>query len=543
MSTTPLNPLVEKIRAKYPGAYDDLSDAQLTQKIIAKYPQYSDLARPYSQTNTDIAAQVRWDEPQASTPQVQWDEPQASQQFAPAPLPSLAERFINTMPGIGQAHRLAGAVQQWAQSKEPLNGAPSGPIVGGFDLKQLGAGVLADTAGAVRAATGPTGLATTAAMIAAPEVTGPALMAHGGYNLVKGWGDLSNPDVLQNELNAAGEAVGGVALTGAAVKAGGGPITQAVRQQVAASKAAQAPAQAAVDFQRAVPPMKSAPYTALDYAKARPYLETEHGAAPIEDVQGLRDAADNAIGGIEDKIQQAINQLPNAQFRPTVLQDVKTALQSNARGQAFVNAGLKDLQDFNFDQPKTLADLDTIRRQLNLENQATLAQNNYKTAAVRASDPAFAAREAAAESLRDQIYSQLSANGMPDAQQLRLDEGSLIKIRNAAQNQIFNADKKVGGTGASGVVPKIAKGIAQAGLTGAGAYVGGWPGAIVGREIGNTIGPAFNTENMTRNALIDRSFSNAKPVPTPAPVGTQNTVPLAAMLGTQRNQIEVSDGQ
>lgn len=41
-----LNPLTQKIRAKYPGAYDDLDDATLTKKVLAKYPQYSDLAAP-----------------------------------------------------------------------------------------------------------------------------------------------------------------------------------------------------------------------------------------------------------------------------------------------------------------------------------------------------------------------------------------------------------------------------------------------------------------------------------------------------------------
>lgn len=41
-----LNPLVEKIRTKYPGAYDDMDDATLTKKVLTKYPQYSDLAAP-----------------------------------------------------------------------------------------------------------------------------------------------------------------------------------------------------------------------------------------------------------------------------------------------------------------------------------------------------------------------------------------------------------------------------------------------------------------------------------------------------------------
>lgn len=46
MSTAPLNSLVEKVRSMHPGAYDDMDDAALTKAVLAKYPQYSDLAAP-----------------------------------------------------------------------------------------------------------------------------------------------------------------------------------------------------------------------------------------------------------------------------------------------------------------------------------------------------------------------------------------------------------------------------------------------------------------------------------------------------------------
>jgi len=41
-----LNKLVDSVRSKYPGQYDDMDDATLTKKVLAKYPQYSDLAAP-----------------------------------------------------------------------------------------------------------------------------------------------------------------------------------------------------------------------------------------------------------------------------------------------------------------------------------------------------------------------------------------------------------------------------------------------------------------------------------------------------------------
>lgn len=40
--------LAQLIKAKYPGKYDDLSDTDLEQRILAKYPQYADLPRTQS---------------------------------------------------------------------------------------------------------------------------------------------------------------------------------------------------------------------------------------------------------------------------------------------------------------------------------------------------------------------------------------------------------------------------------------------------------------------------------------------------------------
>lgn len=37
--------LAQAIRAKYPGAYDDMSDAELERAVLAKYPQYADFPK------------------------------------------------------------------------------------------------------------------------------------------------------------------------------------------------------------------------------------------------------------------------------------------------------------------------------------------------------------------------------------------------------------------------------------------------------------------------------------------------------------------
>ncbi len=39
-------PLAAKVRAKFPGAYDDLDDAALEKAVLSKHPEYADLAQP-----------------------------------------------------------------------------------------------------------------------------------------------------------------------------------------------------------------------------------------------------------------------------------------------------------------------------------------------------------------------------------------------------------------------------------------------------------------------------------------------------------------
>lgn len=52
----PEQTLAERVRARYPGAYDDLDDATLEAKILAKYPVYRDLATPPDRRRPGLAA-------------------------------------------------------------------------------------------------------------------------------------------------------------------------------------------------------------------------------------------------------------------------------------------------------------------------------------------------------------------------------------------------------------------------------------------------------------------------------------------------------
>jgi hypothetical protein len=349
--------------------------------------------------------------------------------------------------------------------------------------------------------------------------------------MIQGWGDSRNPDVLQNELNSAAEVAGGAAATGEAMRTGGGPITQQVRKNIADKVAAKIPDQQLTDFKNAVPPSKSAPYTDVDYHNARPYLEAEHSAAtPIDSPLGLRDAADSAIGKIEDKIADRIQARPEEQITTNPIEVARQALKGSVRTD-FLQAGLKELENYplgferaggEVDPPLTLQRADDIRWQLNQDNKAVLAKNNYDLNTARATDPGFAAREAAAEALRNGIYDKLEQLGFKDTRAMRRDEGSLMKIRNASMKQEFNGEKAVRGTQATSPARKVAGKVAKTAAVAGGAALGstlGPLGAAGGAEAGvmagNLAERAIAPGPMTRSALLDRAFSSvsaARPV-------------------------------
>jgi hypothetical protein len=265
--------------------------------------------------------------------------------------------------------------------------------------------------------------------------------------------------------------------------------------------------QAHADLKHAIPATKSTPYTDADLHTAKPFLYDEHRTSPIKSVTDVRDAADAAIGKIEDHVADRIGQIPDDPIATNPRADVQRALSSSPRGQKFVDAGMKELEGLNLDDP-TVSEADAIRRQLNAENKAVLKKNNYDIDTARRADAGFAAREAAAESLRNGIYDQLELRGIEGVQGLRQAEGSVIRIRNAAQNQIFNGDKAVRASAPTSVAQSTAAELAKLGGTMAGAHVAGPVGAVVGRNVADIAARAIKPEALTRDALIDRAFQN-----------------------------------
>lgn len=309
------------------------------------------------------------------------------------------------------------------------------------------------------------------------------------------------------------------------------------------------------DFKNAIPSTKTAPYSDNDLIVSRNYTEPHHTEVePIRSVQHVVDAHDYAIEGVENKIsEKGLKVIPDEKIGVNILDHVKAGLSEGPSEAGFVERGLKELEGYDLENPTT-TEADALRRRLNTKNRAILKKNKYDVAAARVDDPGFAARELAADALRDGEYNTFEAHGIDGVRELRQEEGSLIKVRNAAQNQIANGDKIVkGSSGASKlqrVAGKTVKGLSAAAGTGIGGVTMGVPGAIAGQALGSEIGEAASAalapEDLSRDALVERSFTKKAATgnpgdisvnlkarePQPTPSGTQGKLPEVMPSGT-----------
>ncbi len=296
------------------------------------------------------------------------------------------------------------------------------------------------------------------------------------------------------------------------------------------------------DFKKIAPPTKAAPYEDKDLIVGDNYIEHHHAnVEPINDIGDMRDALEYERQGIENKVTGLVAKYAKEPLAEgtNVKADVRKSLAEIDKIKAgFLDDGMKALEDYNLTDP-SMEEADAIRRQLNAENRATEKKNQWDRATARATDPAYAAREAAVESLREGIYNQLEAKGVVGAKEMRQDEASLIRLRNAVERQIFGGEKVARGSSEAGPIRKLAaKGATLAGagvgaLAGTAAGLPGGPeaGAILGGYAGKKVGEVIAPPDLTRDALVQRRMGKkvATGVPTELEgIGKPSTPPSAA---------------
>ena len=444
---------------------------------------------------------------------------------------NLANELVDQMPVVGDVHQIAGALHDWADRQLQKPQTQISP------WKTLGTGLLRDTTGAISEANSAEGLAVAASQFVPylNVAVDTSLAGHGIYNMIKGWGDISNPDVLQNELNSSAETIGGLAGLSEGVKG--------IHQTMQNKKIAGWKDQQYEDFKNAVPPSKSANYTEMDYQAARPYMDRANATGnPVDgSAQSVVDALDAKISENETKLARVIDANPTEVISTNPVDEVRQALAGNIR-QSFFQEGMKALEDYPVgfqrgsdplnpqnDPPLTLRRADDIRHQLNQDNRAAMkGKNNYDYANMMQTDPAFAARNAAAEALRNGIYDTLEKLGVKDAGQIRLDEGSMIKVRDAALRQLNKEQTTVKASAkpAGKVKKAVSKGVKTGGaaLGALGGAATGIPGgAEVGAGLGSLAGGSLGEvleggKPLTREELINKAFETPqqfKPAPVP----------------------------
>lgn len=101
-------PLAKLIRSKYPGQYDDMDDASLEKAILAKYPDYADLAEPEIEPITGVSFDPV--KPKVIEPEV--IEPEIAASVS-------SEIPDENNPDISQVKRI------WDEMNAPLTDAPS----------------------------------------------------------------------------------------------------------------------------------------------------------------------------------------------------------------------------------------------------------------------------------------------------------------------------------------------------------------------------------------------------------------------------------
>jgi hypothetical protein len=401
------------------------------------------------------------------------------------------------------------------QSYARMGGAPelnpySAPV--GQTLKSIGATALTPVDMLASGIEGMSNLIDSGSkeMLAGAKAKDPQQIARGFAKILSGAGQaaagMEAPDAVAGGVDAAKSVAGKV-----------GDVADDIQQSRAASQAAKVAQQATdlenqklADLKQAAPPAKRANWTDEDYQAAKPLLEPEHANALQAGDSGLtawKTAADAVKDNIEDTVADEIAKRPDVKIQSPVA-DIKAQLATHPRGEAFVNAGLKAIEDYKPDEAKTLAQADQIRRTLNAENDMFNNGMPFDRYKAKLTNPAYAARDAYASALRDGIYNEL-----PGMQDLRRAEGSVIKIGRAVERQLLNGAKVVRGSVKPSLIRKVAGKSADAATTAAGVGIGGatgipgagYIGGVLGHEAGKMIDRAIQPSPLTRDELADRA--------------------------------------
>ena len=254
-----------------------------------------------------------------------------------------------------------------------------------------------------------------------------------------------------------------------------------------------------------------------DVHAARPFLEAVHEqGVPIVGKEASGGAADQlviaaniAVKEIENHVSSVIQQFPDAVAPASDKAIMARVAKMPGSSKSDYAAARAVIAEYGLDQPKSLKDAEGLRQRLNAENRSILEGTGVKQRTAVQTNPAYVARQEAANSLRDGVYNTLEENGVEGIRDVRRGEGSVLKLRNAADplTRGLRSESTVARTGETSLLRRTAQRIAPMVGAGTGAAVsGGNPlVAAAGAEIARDVfGGA--AKNLSRNALLERAF-------------------------------------
>ncbi|HWN85341.1 MAG TPA: hypothetical protein VNN99_09325, partial [Vicinamibacterales bacterium] len=376
-----------------------------------------------------------------------------------------------------------------------------GPTKAHEGIKDIGEGETSKGITKVAQGAGTTGLALAGpeiltAAAAAPGAVGAALA--GGYALMEGTkATVEKIGKYMGWTDDQIEAVGEVASI--PIGMAGGRLIHSGGKAVTAWHEGKIDKEVWKLIQRGAPNTRTVEIKPEDLKLGQPHIDKQlEGKERITGLWQWRDTADKAIKHIEGVIDKAITAFPGATITtdPMAAARVRLAQSEQApflsEGMAYLNRVYPQMRG-----KIPVAQADRIRRELNALNEAFAKKNSYSRADARIADPEFAAREAAAEALREGIYGELERRGVPNVAALRAEEGAVIRIRDQAEHYAYAHDRAVGGTSQRGVV---------GGIVNAASHIPVGP-----RWLRRSVAESLTPGNRTRDQLIEEAFKLRRP--------------------------------
>lgn len=258
--------------------------------------------------------------------------------------------------------------------------------------------------------------------------------------------------------------------------------------------------------------------SADDVHAARPFLEAVHvQGVPIVGkeatggaVDQLTKAANLAVDEIERHVAGVIAQFPRATAPAADRAILAKVRQMPGASPADLDAAQEVIAKYGLDQPRSLADAESLRIRLNAENRSTLEGTGVRQRTAKLTDARYVARQQAADSLRDGIYDTLEQQGVEGIRELRRGEGAVLALRNAADplTRGLRSESAVARTGETSLLRRIGQRVAPMVGAGTGAAISGGNPVVAagGAEVGRELTAGLTSKALSRNQLLERAF-------------------------------------